>query len=300
MTEWVWLNGTVTPLSDAKVSIEDRGYQFADGVYEVIRIYNGKPFTLKEHLDRLYRSAKDIQIALSIDQPTLTREINALIAKAALKDAMVYLQATRGTCARNHLYPESACKPTILFYVRQLPPPPVIGQIEGVKLITLPDERWKRCWIKSIALLPNVLAKNAAVSAGADEAVFIDDNGQITECSVSNFYALIKGALVTHPVGPKVLPGITRLVVLDCARQLGIPVQERAMTESEALSADEIFITSTTREIGWVSHWNNKQIAQHAGPLTDRLHHALRQRVTQETGYESPAPRQRRPEPAAT
>ena len=281
MTEWVWLNGTVSPLSDAKISIEDRGYQFADGVYEVIRVYNGKTFTLNEHLDRLYRSAKDIQLAMGIDQPTLTREINALVAKSSLKDSMVYLQVTRGVCARNHLFPAGSCQPTILFYVRHLPAPSPQGDIEGVKLVTQPDERWKRCWIKAIALLPNVLAKNAAVAAGADEAVFVDDDGHITECSVSNFYAITNGTLVTHPIGPKVLPGITRIVVLDVARQLGIPVQERAMTESEAAGADEVFITSTTRELGWVGQWNGKSVGggRKCGPVTLKLHRAYQTRV---------------------
>jgi D-alanine transaminase len=148
----------------------------------------------------------------------------------------------------------------------------------------MPDERWKRCWIKSIALLPNVLAKNAAVAAGADEAAFVD-LGYVTECSTSNLFAVIGEKLITHPVGTKVLPGITRQQVLEIADELGIEVDERAIREEEAPRADELFITSTTREISWVSRWNDTYIGQgRCGQITMKLHEALRERVKQETG----------------
>src|SRR5207302_10469458 len=139
-------------------------------------------------------------------------------------------------------------------------------------LMSAEDDRWKRCWIKSIALLPNVLAKNRAVNAGADEAVFIE-NGFVTECSASNLFAVIGGKLVTHPVGSKVLPGITRAVLLDCATDLKIEVDERPVREEEAVRAAELFITSTTREIGWVARWNDRYIGQaRCGPVTPALH----------------------------
>ena len=282
-TEMLWLNGEITPLGGAQISVEDRGYQFADGVYEVIRLYNGRPFTLTPHLERLERSARDIQIRMSLSVADLSREVTRFVEKYGPRDGMVYLQLTRGIAPRNHLFPDAGVKPTVLFYTRDLPPVPKPGAADGVKLISVPDERWKRCWIKAIALLPNVLAKNAAVAAGADEAVFVED-GMVSECSVSNFYAIANGKLITHPIGPKVLPGITRAVVLDCARKLDIPVVERALSEAEAFVADELFITSTTRELGWVVQWNEKRVGPgQCGPVTLKLHRAFQERIAAET-----------------
>jgi D-alanine transaminase len=166
---------------------------------------------------------------------------------------------------------------TLLFYARELEPLPAVEATSAIKLISAADERWKRCWIKSIALLPNVLAKNVAVAAGGDEAIFIDE-GVVTECSASNFFAVIAGKLVTCPVGPKVLPGITRAVLLDAARQLGIAVEERAIPADEARRADELFITSTTREISAVSTWDGKPVGR-SKDVTTRLHRALRERI---------------------
>jgi D-alanine transaminase len=169
-----------------------------------------------------------------------------------------------------------------------LPPPPVPGEGEGIKLLAVPDDRWKRCWIKTIALLPNVLAKNAAVAAGADEAAFVD-MGYVTECSSSNLFAVIGGKLVTHPVGTRVLPGITRKILLEIADELGIEVDERSIREEEAPRAEELFITATVREISWVSRWNDIYIGRgRCGPMTATLHRALKQRIAQDIATESP------------
>ncbi|HSU67631.1 MAG TPA: D-amino acid aminotransferase [Tepidisphaeraceae bacterium] len=283
MSEWIWINGEIVAMAEARLGIEDRGFQFADGVYEVIKLYEGKPFTLEPHLERLDRSAAGIELKLPTSRAALAPEIAKLVARSGVRDGMVYLQLTRGVAPRNHLFPETQ-KPTLLFYARPMPSPQLPGEGEGVKLLALEDDRWKRCWIKSIALLPNVLAKNKAVAAGADEAVFID-NGIVTECSASNLFAVIGGKLVTHPVGSKVLPGITRAVLLDCAATLNIPVDERGFVEEEAIRASELFITSTTREVSWVARWNDRYIGQaRCGPITLSLHKALRQKVVQEVG----------------
>lgn len=282
MTESIWLNGQVMPMSDARIGVEDRGFQFADGVYEVIRIYNNKPFTLAEHLQRLERSCAGIGLNDAVHRRGLGIEITRFVAASGLTDGMIYLQVTRGVAPRNHIFP-TAASPTVLFYARPLPVAAAPGKGDGMVLVTVPDERWKRCWIKSIALLPNVLAKNAAIDAGADEAVFVED-GNVSECAASNFFAVICGELVTHPVGPKVLPGITRLVLLDLARKLGIPVAERAMTVEEAKSADELFITSTTRELSWVARWDEQTVGGgKCGPVTRQLHEALAAKVRRET-----------------
>jgi D-alanine transaminase len=281
MSELVWLNGEIVSLADAHVGIEDRGFQFADGVYEVIRLYNRKPFALDLHLQRLQKSAAGIQLAVPTALPTLAAEIGKFLPRASVNEGMIYLQLTRGSAPRSHAF--SQTKPTLLFYARDLPLLADLATSEGVKLITVPDERWKRCWIKSIALLPNVLAKNQALAAGADEAVFIE-NDMVTECSASNIFAVIGRKLVTHPVGPKVLPGITRAILLELAPKLGLTVDERPFREDEALRADELFITSTTREISWVAKWNDHNIGQsRCGPITLKLNVALREKVQRET-----------------
>ncbi len=282
MNDCIWLNGEIIPMSEARLGVEDRGFQFADGVYEVLRLYNGKAFGQMDHLNRLERSAAGIQLGLPIAPAALAGEIEKLIAASAVSDGMVYLQLTRGEAPRNHVFPD-AVQHTLLFYARPLPPVPAPGTGEGVRLLAVADERWHRCWIKSIALLPNVLAKNAAIAAGADEAVFVD-RGIVSECAASNLFAVIEDRLVTHPVGARVLPGITRAVLLDCARTLGIPVEERPLPEKEAIAADELFITSTTREVSWVGTWNGLKVAGgQCGEVTRSLHEALRERIAVET-----------------
>jgi len=281
MTDLIWLNGEIIPMADARIGVEDRGFQFADGVYEVIRLYNSKPFTLNEHLARLHQSARGIGLSPPLSMEQLSREIHKLIAQSQAKEAMVYLQMTRGIAPRNHQFPDHP-KPTLLFYTRPLPPVPPPGQASGVKLCAIPDERWKRCWIKSIALLPNILAKNHAISNGFDEAAFVEE-GILSECSSSNLFAIVANTLVTAPAGPRVLPGITRAVLLDLASRAGLQVDERQLREQELQRADEVFITSTTREISWVSHYNQHSFASHCGPKTLKLHQALRARITDET-----------------
>ena len=283
MNELIWVNGAVSPLADAKVGVEDRGYQFADGVYEVIRLYDGRPFTLREHLERLEKSAAGIKMALPMSVAALSAEVLQFLPRTNVREGMIYLQATRGCAARNHVFPKH-CAPTVLFYARHLAPLDAPGEGAGAALHTVQDERWKKCWIKSIALLANVLAKNEAVDAGADEAVFVED-GFVSECSASNLFVVRGGRLVTHPVGPKVLPGITRMVLQQVAQQVGVEWVERPVRFEEATGADEVFITSTTREISWVGRWDGKTVGGgKCGPVTLRLHQALRERVMQETG----------------
>jgi len=281
----IWINGQVVPLSQAKVGVEDRGFQFADGVYEVVRFYNGRFFTLREHMERLARSAAGIRLALPIPVEQIAQEMRNFLPLAKLSDGFIYLQLTRGECERNHRMP-AKCSPTLLFHARPLPPAREPGEGEGVKLLAVADERWKRCWIKCIGLTANILAKDDAISQEYDEAVFVERE-LITECCTSNVFAVLGQTLVTHPVGAKVLPGITRLVVLDVAAKLGIRVEERALREEEVKRADELFITSTTREIHWVQRYNDRYIGQgRCGPMTTKLHRAFRDRVRAETARE--------------
>jgi|HubBroStandDraft_4_1064222.scaffolds.fasta_scaffold302440_2 D-alanine transaminase len=281
MSELIWINGEVMPLAEARIGVEDRGFQFADGVYEVIRLYKGKPFTLDQHLERLRKSADGIELKLPVAVEQLRGEITRFISRGAVGEGMIYLQLTRGAAGRNHAFPD--CRPTLLFYARVLEPLGDPEKSEGIRLITVADERWKRCWVKSIALLPNVLAKNKALAAGADEAVFLD-HGVVTECSASNIFIIRGRRLLTHPVGAKVLPGITRAVLLELAPSVGLSPAEEAFSEDEAIHADEVFITSTTREISWVSRWDQATIGgAKCPPQTLALHRALRERVAAET-----------------
>jgi D-alanine transaminase len=257
MSDLIWLNGNVTSFTDAKLGIEDRGFQFADGVYEVVRLYDGRPFTLAKH-------------------------ILHFLPRTGVRDGMIYLQLTRGVAPRNHLYPETV-RPTLLFYARPLSPALAPGAGEGAKLMTVADERWKKCWIKSIALLPNVLAKNKAAKYGFDEAVFVE-NGVVSECSASNLFAVLNGRLVTHPVGPKVLPGITRQVLLALAKSIRVKFDERPLGIDEVRHADELFITSTTREVSWVSTINDLILGDGGcGPITLKMHQAYQRRVHRDT-----------------
>lgn len=277
-----YFNGAIVPMSQAHVGVEDRGFQFADGIYEVVRLYNGRPFTLREHMQRLQRSADGLHMPLPMSVDEIGDAILDFIPRTGVRDGQVYLQATRGVAPRNHVFPKTPSS-TLLFYTKPLPPIAEPGQGEGTKLLAVEDERWKRCWIKSTGLIGHVLAKNEAVAKGYDEAAFVERD-IVSECSTSNLFAVIGGKLVTHPVGSKVLPGVTRLVVLQCAEKLNIPVEERPLREEEVIRADELFITSTTREIAWVARWNERYIGQgKCGPTTIELHRAVRDRVRAET-----------------
>lgn len=283
MEQLIWLNGEVMPLAQARIGVEDRGFQFADGIYEVVRFYNGRPFTLREHMERLGRSCDGLRLALPMSVAEIGQAIEQFIPKTGIRDGMVYLQATRGVAPRNHLFPKTPGS-TLLFYAKPLPPAIEPGEGEGIKLLPVEDDRWKRCWIKCIALTANVLAKQEAAEKGFDEAAFVE-RGLVSECSSSNLFAVVGGKLITHPIGSRVLPGITRLVALECAAKLGITVEERALRDEEIIRAEEVFITSTTREIAWVARWNDRYIGQgKCGPLTIKLHRAVRERVRLETG----------------
>lgn len=277
--EWCWLNGQILPLSDARVSVEDRGFVFADGVYEGIRIYNGRPFALARHLDRLQNSCRGLMLSNPLNDDQLRREIMRLIAHSRVRDGFLYVQLTRGVARRNAIFPKDT-PPTLLFWIRQPPPITSIDKQSGAKLISVPDDRWRRCWIKAIGLTANIQARNAAERASADEAAFVDENGIVAECTSSNVFVVINNALITHPVGPRVLPGVTRDVVIECARRDGIEVIERPIHLDEAKSAQEVFITSTTRHVIWIKAWDDAGISATCGAVTRRLSEAFERYVT--------------------
>ena len=258
MPNLAWLNGRFLPLEEAMVSVEDRGFQFGDGVYEVIRVYGGNPFRLDEHLSRLAQSAQAISIPLTIQPDEWKVFIHEGLERSAYSECKVYIQITRGVAPREHLFPETP-RPTIVMTFREMADLPASWYQQGVSVITLPDLRWARCSIKSLNLLPNVLAKQEANAAGAFEAVLIKD-GMVTEGTSSNVILVKDGKLVTPALNDQLLAGVTRQAVLDLARKSGKTVEERAVSESELQQADEMFLIGTTIEVLPITKLNGASV----------------------------------------
>jgi D-alanine transaminase len=241
-----YVNGRWQPLAAPAVAVEDRGYQFADGVYEAIKVIGGRPRDLERHLDRLERSLGEIAITAPMSRAALRAVLAETVRRNRLADALLYLQISRGTAPRNHPFPKDA-RPSLMVTVRRPSWPGAAELEQGVRVITTADLRWGRCDIKSIALLPNVLARQQAVAAGCREAWLVDGQGRVREGSASNAYIVDEaGTLITHPLGPEILGGITRQVVLELARSAQIRVEERAFGLDEAKAAREAALSSTS------------------------------------------------------
>lgn len=245
MTRHAYVNGRYVPHQDAAVHIEDRGYQFADGVYEVVLIHEGRLLDEEPHLDRLERSLRELGIASPMSRPALRQVIRALLRRNRLTQGLLYIQVTRGVAPRDHKFPPAGVAPALVLMTKRLQAPP--ANAPGVAVVTTPEIRWRRCDIKSIALLPNVLAKQRAVTAGAYEAWFVDAEGAITEGSATNAWIVTAdGALVTRQIDAAILSGITRRTVIALAEQAGLRLEQRAFRLAEASAAKEAFITSAS------------------------------------------------------
>ena len=246
MSRITYVNGRYLPHDDALVHVEDRGFQFADGVYEVIAVRGGRLVDGPAHFARLARSLAELRIEAPMGEAALGVVLAETVRRNRVRDGIVYLQATRGRARRDHPFPARA-KPALVVSARAAAPPPARLVEEGVRVITAPDIRWARCDVKSIALLPNVLAKQAARERGAYETWQVDRDGFVTEGASTNAWIVAKdGSLVTRPAGPEILNGVTRLRVIALARAAGLPVVERPFTVAEAQGAREAFLTSTT------------------------------------------------------
>ena len=270
MPNVAFINGTFVPMAEAKVSIEDRGFQFGDGVYEVIRTYRGRPFELEAHLARLDRSATALDLKQPYSHDDWTRHILEGIRRAAYPEAKIYVQITRGVAPRDHAYSDDAT-PTVVMTVREFHPLDRSVQVAGVEAITTEDIRWGRCDIKSVNLLANVLARQQVKQAQVFEAILVNE-GLVTEGAVSNVMVVQGGTVVTAPQGPRILSGITRTVVLDLARSEGLPVQERFVSQADLYEADEVFLTGTTVEVLAVIRVDGKIIGDgRPGLIAQRL-----------------------------
>lgn len=280
--EYVIVGGELLERSLATVDVEDRGYQFGDGVYEVIRVYNGRMFTGKEHLDRLHESAEKIGIKIPYETVELEQMLERLIEKNGLTLGTIYMQFTRGTSPRNHAFPSNVT-PTFVAYTRKVDRP--VGSMEeGVKAILVEDIRWLRCDIKSLNLLGNLLAKQKAVEAGCFEAIQHREQ-VVTEGSLSNISIVVNGVVRTHPANNLILNGISRQKVKVICDRDGIPFIEEAFTVEELRKADEVFLTGTTVEVTPIIEVEKQLIANgRPGEMTKKLQKLLEAEIEKECG----------------
>jgi D-alanine transaminase len=248
MARIAYVNGRYLPLSQAGVSIEDRGFQFADGVYEYFAVLGGKLADGKGHLERLWRSLAEIRIERPMSEAALVMVMRETVRRNRVRDGAVYLQVTRGTAPRDHPFPDPAPTPSVIVTAKPLDLAVAEAKADqGVAVLTQPDIRWSRCDIKTVGLLPNVLAKQAAREAGAYEAWLVDDLGLVTEGSSTNAWIVdADGVLRTRDTNANILRGITRLNLIDLAEQAGTPVSLRPFTVEEAKQAKEAFITAAS------------------------------------------------------
>jgi D-alanine transaminase len=273
-----FINGAFMPLAEANVSIEDRGFQFGDGVYEVIRTYKGRPFSIEAHLARLDRSATALDLKQPYSRAEWTGHILEGVKRAAYPEAKIYLQITRGVAPRDHAYSDEAT-PTVVMTVREFHPLDRSVHATGVEAMTTEDIRWGRCDIKSVNLLANVLARQQVKQARVFEAILVN-SGLVTEGAVSNVMVVQGGTVVTAPKGPRILSGVTRAIVLDLALSEGVPTQERFVSQSDLYAADEVFLTGTTVEVLAVIRVDGKVIGNgRPGPITQRLAASFASRV---------------------
>ena len=271
MSDIVYLNGKFMPIEEAHVPVLDRGFIFGDGVYEVIPVYSKHPFRLAEHLRRLQYSLDKIRIDNPMNDAEWTRLIGEIIQRNAGDDQSVYLQVTRGVAKRDHAFPKGV-KPTVFMMSNPLVTPAPALVESGVPCITAQDYRWLNCDIKSVSLLGNCLLRQLSVDAGAAETILFRD-GRLTEASASNVFVVRDGVLLTPPKDNLVLPGITYDVVLEIARTREFQVEVRAVSEAEVRDADEIWVTSSTKEVLAVTTLDGKPVGDgRPGPLFRRMH----------------------------
>jgi D-alanine transaminase len=267
----VYLNGRFLPLEDAKISVLDRGFIYGDGVYELIPVYGRQPYRLRQHLARLQRSLDGIRLANPHTSAEWESIIRELIARTPFDNQGVYFQVTRGVAKRDHSFPLGVA-PTVFMMSNPLPLPTAEQVERGIAVITAPDERWLHCDLKTISLLGNVLARQLATDAGAVEAVLFR-NGFLTEASASNVLIVRDGTIVAPPKDNQILPGITYDAAFELAREGGLPMEVRPISREEALAADEMWLSSSTKEVLAVTTVDGKSFAGGSpGPIFRKMH----------------------------
>jgi D-alanine transaminase len=274
----IYLNGVYMPIAEAKISVLDRGFIFGDGVYEVIPVYSRRAFRLAEHLRRLQHSLDGIKLANPHSDGEWTTIISQIIARNPGEDQYLYLHITRGVARRDHAFPVPPVKPTVFMMSSPLPTPPAELLRSGVGAVTAPDNRWLRCDIKAISLLPNVLLRQMAVDAGCAETILLRADAKtegafLTEGAASNIFVVKDGRLLAPPKDNLMLPGITYDVILEIAAADGIPHQVRRVDAAEVFAADELLLTSSTKEVLAITQLDGKPVGTgKPGPMFARLH----------------------------
>jgi D-alanine transaminase len=279
MTELAYVNGVFGPIGEATVSIEDRGFVFGDGIYEVVAAYNGRPFLLPEHLARLQRSADAIGLDLSRIPRPLEPVILEGLRRSGPGDTLVYIQITRGVAPRSHTIPEGVT-PTVVMTFRPLHGVPEEMRRRGLRVITTVDKRWSSCYVKAITLLPNILAKQEALRRGCDDAIFITPTGEVRECTAANLFIVHGGAITIPPRTESILHGVTQGFLLTCAGALGLNVREQVCDLEALRTADEVIMSGTTVEVLAVTSIDDQPVGTGSvGPITRRLYDELQSRI---------------------
>lgn len=278
MPRIAYVNGRYERHAEAAIHVEDRGYQFADGVYEVCEVARGYIMDMTRHLDRLDRSLSELRIAWPMARRALEMVIAEVIRRNRIENGLVYLQVTRGVAPRDHYFPASDTPPALVITAKNINPTATAKRAAaGIKVITVPENRWERVDIKTVGLLPNVLAKQAAKEAGAIEAWFIDPDGTVKEGASTNAWIVTRdGKLVTRPAEFGILRGVTRATIIDVARKLGLEIEERRFSVDEAKAAKEAFISSATTLAMPVVEIDGASVANgHPGEITLSLREAF-------------------------
>jgi D-alanine transaminase len=282
MSRIAYVNGTYRPLAEAAVHVEDRGFQFADGVYEVIYRHDGRLTDMELHLARLERSLRELSIRPPVTRAALLAILAEVARRNRMQSGLLYIQITRGSAPRFHAFPPPGTATTLVVTMRRAAPFPASLAVWQGAAITMQDQRWDRCDIKSVALLPNVLAREAARQANALEAIFYDREDMVTEgASTSVFIVDADGTLRTRPLGPEILPGCTRAALLQRLGETGVPFAERAFSLHELRAAQEIFITAATTFVKPITRLDGVPVGDgEPGPVARRLFELMAEHVT--------------------
>jgi len=278
MSRIAYVNGAYVPHSEAAVHVEDRGYQFADGVYEVCEVRHGVIVDLTRHLDRLGRSLSELRIDWPMDRRALSHVIRQVLRKNRVKNGLFYLQVTRGVAKRDHVFPAAGTKPSIVITAKNTSPAVIAAKnANGIKVITVPENRWDRVDIKTVGLLPNALARQAAKEQGAQEAIFVDHDGTVKEGAATNVWIVDQdGTLLTRPAEHGILRGITRTTLMDIAAKLGIRIREEGFSVEKMKGAREVFITAATSICFPVVQIDDQTVANgHPGSMSQKIREAF-------------------------
>lgn len=273
-----YVNGQYVPHAQAGVHIEDRGYQFADGVYEVCEVRHGYIVDITRHLDRLNRSLSELRIAAPMSRAALVTVIRETLRRNKVKNGLFYMQVTRGVARRDHVFPAEGTKPSIVITAKSTDPSIIARKnAGGIKAISVPDNRWDRIDIKTVGLLPNAMARQQAKEAGAQEAIYVDRDGFVTEGAATNVWIVdADGTLITRPAEHGILRGITRTTLIDVGAKLGLEIAERKFTVADMLAAREVFITAATSICFPVVSLDGQTIANgHPGSVSQNIREAF-------------------------